>query len=326
MRALVVGDVHLADRPPSIRRETYLEEVLEKLSFCVSSANREGVDFVVQLGDLFHVKAPSRTSHELVQRTADVLTEASMPVLIVPGNHDMQNDRIASLPKQPLGTLCKVEGIDMLMGPHPTLPVFGIPYLYDWATLLPRFMKAFRAWADRRKGEDFGFWPLVATHAPIFPDRQEPIYDFIAASDWAALQEVGDCAYGHIHDPHGRYGSAPSNVRFCNMGAISRGSLHEATLKREPTVSIWDPDGPEPHFTPVPVPHLPADRVFRLAEREDVDARQERVGEFLSGIRSTELRFLTVEEVVAHAERSGLRPRALEQLRDCVEEATTRGG
>lgn len=44
--------------------------------------------------------------------------------------------------------------------------------------------------------------------------------------------------YGHIHENHGAYRSA--GMWFCNQGAISRGSLHESTLKRAPGVTLYD--------------------------------------------------------------------------------------
>lgn len=312
MRATLVGDVHLADRPPSIRRETYLEEILAKLEFAVEHANETQADALIQAGDLIHVKAPSRTSHALVQKCIDVLSRAEMPVLIVPGNHDMSNDRIESLPKQPLGTVGKAPGIDLLMGGHPTLPIFGIPYLWDFPTLLPGRTKKWHEWRGDR--EDV----LLVTHAPIFPPGETPIYDFIAAEDWAKLQKVGACYYGHIHDPHGTY--EVGGVTFCNQGAISRGSLHEATLKRKPAITDFE-DGT---FIRVEVPHKPASEVFRLKEKEDVDQRQGRVTEFLDGVEQTTLEVLTVEEVVAHAEQMGLKQRTLEELRDCIEEVSSR--
>lgn len=315
MKAVIVGDVHLADHAPSIRRETYLEEILAKLDFAVQHANSIGADAFVQAGDLIHIKAPSRTSHALVQKTIDVLQQAKMPVLIVPGNHDMSNDRIESLGKQPLGTIGKAPGIDLLMGGHPELPVFGVPYLWDFPTLLPGWMKKWHEWR--------GSWTdcLLVTHAPIFPPGESPIYDFISSEDWAQLQKVGSCYYGHIHDPHGAYDVG--GVTFCNQGALSRGSLHEATLKRKPAITVWTSDTGE--FVRAEVPHKPASEVFRLKEKEDVDARQGRVTEFLDGVEQTVLETLTVEEVVHHAEQMGLRDRTLHEIRDCIEHAVAGG-
>lgn len=235
---LLVGDIHIADNPPSMRTDTYMEDILAKLSFATQKAAESDCDAIVLAGDVFHIKTPTRNSHRLVQRTGEVLTSAGIPVLIVPGNHDLSNDRLDSLGRQPLGTLTKMEGIELLIGPHPTLPIFGLPYLHDWVGELPKWMERYRMWCKEKNSEDFGFRPLMVTHAPIFPPGEDPPYEYIGGDDWARMMENGAVYSGHIHDPHGAY--KVGGVWFCNMGAISRGSLHEKTLKRVPRVSIWD--------------------------------------------------------------------------------------
>jgi DNA repair exonuclease SbcCD nuclease subunit len=321
VKALLIGDIHLADRPPSIRTETYTDDILDKLQAAIGLAHEHGCDAIVSAGDVFHIKTPTRNSHALVQRTGDLLRSSNLPVLIVPGNHDLTNDRLDSLRRQPLGTLAKMEGIDLLIGPSFEFPLFGLPYLHDFANDLPRWMKTYREWADAQKADNFDFWPLMVTHAPLFPVGETPPYEYIAADDWAGLMEKGDCYYGHIHDPHGDYQPDPSvPVRMCNNGAISRGSLHEATLKREPAVTVWDSTAkPEQRFTRLPLPFRPAEAVFRLKEKEDVDERNNRVGEFLESVGSTRLDGLSLEEVREQARTRGLEPRTLTLIEELLE-------
>jgi DNA repair exonuclease SbcCD nuclease subunit len=321
VKALLVGDIHLADRPPSVRTESYAEDILAKLAFCVEYAS-EHADVMVLLGDVFHIKAPSKTSHRLVQRTAEVL-EKFRPrnftldrgpgrVLIVPGNHDMSQDRIESLESQPLGTLALARNVELLTGYDDQTGIFGIPYLQDW-TDLPR-------WLTEAGGAD-----LIATHAPIFPTGEEPPYEFIRAEDVAYLlgSAVGPSrtpvAYGHIHDPHGFY-KVEQNW-FCNNGAISRGSLHEKTVKRHPKVTLFDSDAEGCPFTSVDVPHRPAEDVFRLAEHREEVAAEQRLDDFVASISDVSLAALSMEEVVARAADSGLSPDAQRELGDIVEVA-----
>ncbi len=325
-KPLLIGDVHLADRPPSIRVEGYAEQILEKLVHAGEIALAEGCTHLVQLGDLFHVKTPSKNSHWLVQETYAALRSSGLPVVIVGGNHDVSNDRYESLGRQPLGTLAHMPGITLLTGPHPDLPLFAIPYQHDWPEMLPRWMKQYRAWADERKARDMDFYPLVITHAPIFPAGEEVIYDYIDAADWAELQVNGDCAYGHIHDPHGVHSVPGFGVQFANFGAISRGSLHERTLARKPTVSVWTGATHDPgpyHFYPVELPHLPVERVFRLAEHEDVQERQARVGEFLDSIQATTLVRMGAEEVLDHVRGLGLEPAVVRVIEETLAEVGT---
>lgn len=320
MSILAIGDIHLADKPPSLRTESYTEDILDKLAAACLFAQQAEAQAIVLAGDVFHIKTPTRNSHALVQRTGEVLRESGIPVLIVPGNHDLSNDRLESLSRQPLGTLAKMEGIDLLIGGHSELPLFGLPYLHDWPTDLIVWMTKYKKWADARKGEQFDFWPLMVTHAPIFPVGEEPPYEFISADDWAELMENGDCLYGHIHDPHGIYKpNAAMNVTMCNNGAISRGSLHEKALKREPKVTLWH--GTQGAFETLPLPFRPAEAVFRLAEKEDIDEKNSRVEEFLESIGTTTLDGLSIEEVAYQAKKRGLNPRTLTLIEELLEGA-----
>lgn len=305
MKILCIGDVHLSDTPPSIRTDSYTDDVLDKLAFCVNLAQAQGCQLIIQAGDMFHIKTPSRNSHSLVQRTAHVLTSAQIPVLIVPGNHDMTHDRLDSLRKQPLGTLAKVSGIDLLIGPHPEWPVFGIPFLQDWAEL-PKWMDAFK-----KSGK-----PFLATHAPIFPKGEDPIYDYISAPDWASLMGgSGFCLYGHIHDIHGVYNEG--GVTFCNQGAISRGSLHEKTLNRDLSVSIWDSETGD--FTVHPISFKPPEAVFRLVEKSGGDFREAMVQDFVSKAGSTTLVGINMEEVISYAHSQELSVPARELVTSLIE-------
>lgn len=311
MRALLIGDVHLADNPPSSRIEGYADQVLNKLAGAVALAASCQAEVIVQAGDMFHVKAPSKTSHRLVQQAADVLTAPGIPVRIVPGNHDVQHDRMETLPKQPLGTLAKVKGIELLMGVDPAFPwLFGIPYQWNWAMSLPNRM---------REWHEAGEPKLIVTHAPIVKPGVTAPYEVIDAADWER-QMVGMgildkyVYYGHHHWCDGSY-KALGAVTFCNQGSLSRGSLHEDSLTREPAVTWWEGES----FTRLPIPHLPASQVFKLAEREQVEDRKVRLDEFLGSVQATELTGLSVEEVLDRCRRGDVNPLTLKVVEECIE-------
>lgn len=322
MKALLIGDVHLSDQPPSLRTDTYTDDILAKIEQAVRIAAAHHCEAIIQAGDVFHIKAPARNSHSLVQRTHEALTSQGIPVLIVPGNHDLSNDRMESLQKQPLGTLAKMPGVDLLVGPHDRFPFFGLPYLHDWS-LFPEWVRRYRTWADEQKAQDFEFMPLLVTHAPLFPEGDEPPYDYISAPDWARQMEKGDCYYGHIHDPHGAYVPVKElPVAMCNNGAISRGSLHEKTLKREPAVTIWDSEkSGTARFERVALEVRPVEAVFKMSEKEDIDTKTERVEAFLESVGQTSLPVLSLEEVAHQAKERGLSDQTLSLIEDLLREA-----
>lgn len=324
MRLMLAADLHISDRPPSVRTDNYTQDILDKLLFASAQAAYNNCDALVLAGDVFHIKAPSRTSHWLVQATHEVLTSGGLPVYVVPGNHDMSHDRLDSLDSQPLGSLVKMDGVDLLLGWHRELPLFGMPYLPDWQDSLDEWMGR---WLD--KGRIQGYWNLMVAHAPIFPDGENPPYEYISSGEWAKKMIIGACFYGHIHDPHGFYGgdSPQGIVHFCNNGALSRGSLHEQTLRRVPTITLYDDDESLPAdrmFTAIEVPHRHASEAFRLIEVAEKQQAKGRLDEFLNEVGKTQLSVSGAEEVLSAVEGMDLKPATRQAVSECVEEVVSR--
>lgn len=286
----MVGDIHIADRPPSVRTEDYADQIFGKLQFIIDYAIENGILIIILAGDVFHVKLPSRTSHALVQRLiqlSEKAMSANIEIMATPGNHDLQNDRLESLRLQPLGVLFQA-GVTPLIGDHPDLPLTGVPYLQDW-TDLPSWLK--RATIKPET--------LVIAHAPIMPPGRTAPYSYIEAGQWARMQGTGSLYYGHIHELHESYSDTELGLRFCNQGALSRGSLHESDQTREPAFTIYDSDDLDSPFTRVEVPHRPAREVFSLEMVADKMGRQGRAEEFLRQIGETSIGVISIEAMAA---------------------------
>ncbi len=321
MKALLVGDIHLNDRPPSLRTDSYTDDILLKLKHTVAAAQllhgNNSLDAVIWAGDVFHTKAPHRTSHSLVQRVLEIGSQYPVPWFIVPGNHDLQHDRLESLDTQPLGTLFKAGTAIPLIGAHPELPLYGIPFLQFWEDL-PTYMRLY----NEHVATDPRDLPyLVVTHAPIMPPGITVPYEFIASEDWATLQQSGYCYYGHIHERHGVYQTG--NITFCNQGALSRGSLHENDLRRDPSITFFNSDEVDPLqcFKRIAIPYRPIAEVMKLTEKEVADDKVERLDEFLTHIGETQLDSLSVEGVLEHLRTLDLKPKTEAIVRECLEQA-----
>jgi DNA repair exonuclease SbcCD nuclease subunit len=311
MRVLILGDIHLSDRPPSIRTESYASDILAKLEHTLALVDEHAIEAVIWAGDVFHLKAPTRTSHALVQRTAEIGQSYNCPWLIVPGNHDLQHDRLDTLDRQPLGVLFKA-GAQLCVGQTPVGAnelVFGIPWLYDWKKDLPVYMKA---WQESHAS-------LMVAHAPIVRPGTSRPYEVIDAEDWRTLMvRPGAVYWGHIHDPDGAFFTSHYDTMFCNEGALSRGSLHEATLARKPAVTLYDSGTGT--FERIEVPHRPVEEVFRLADKAVEDARADRLDVFLASIGSTTLSAVSVEGVLADLRDRGVRPEVLREAEECFDQ------
>lgn len=289
-----VNDPHVSDQPPRMRLPSYLDDVLAKLGAAVDFANEHGADGIVITGDVFHRKNATHTTHRTVQRVREVLYRALMPVHIVPGNHDEANG--GGLRGQPLLSIPDGDRIHLLTGPSEVDPLIaGVPWnnAFEREGGVGALALAIRS--THR--------PLVFAHAPIsdrpFPFGQED-RGWLLADDLAGELFRGTghpllIAHGHMHgqQPVALLGAAVApGITFSNPGALSRGSVAESDVAREPSIARIVYDGGVPGYTPVVevtyhvVAHRPAADVLRIEEHERDDARAtavERLAASLAG-------------------------------------------
>lgn len=325
-KAIIVGDIHLADKAPSSRRGSYAEEILDKIRWISAYALELGVSLVLA-GDVFHIKAPSKNSHRLVQATHDALQ--GVRTFVVPGNHDLSHDRLDSLAKQPLGALARMEGVSLLMGYDPELPgIMGIPYLTEFDSdgemvdYLRPWGEAIQNWYSTIEYEPEGstYNDLIVTHIPMFPPGEEPkgLYNYIDAEEWAQFWSHDgptNTYYGHIHDCHGVF--TVEGHTFCNQGALSRGSLHEATINRKPAVTLWDGE----QFTRIEVPHKAPEEVYLFDEAERKKLNKASAEEFNSIVGTITLPRLTLEAIRDTIRKEASTPLVLKMAETALEEA-----
>jgi Icc-related predicted phosphoesterase len=313
MEILCLGDIHATERPPSSCTDTYSDDILSLLRQTARIANARKVAAAVWAGDVFHSKAPARSSHRLVQRLIGVLGEYECPVYVTPGNHDMQHDRLESVGEtQPLGVLMRSGLLRPLIGWENItgesgaatsgggLPLYGVPWQQEWTDeAVSRVLAAYR--------EQLFAPALVVTHAPLYPPGLELEWEHYPAEKWAAaMGGEGFCYYGHVHERHGIWGlyDEANQVTFCNPGALSRGSLHEHNLTRTPACVIWDSNTGK--FTEIPLDARPPEQVFRLQESRQITDMHGRLDQFLASVGSASLEVLSVESVVEHIRSLGL--------------------
>lgn len=306
------GDLHLADRVPVSCTQTYTQDILDMLGWVADLEAEIGADAVVQAGDVFNAKTPSRTSHALILQVIETFSRFKN-LLIVPGNHDMSSDRLESVrEKQPLGVVFASGAAQFLAGWHDTLPVYGVPWRQDWTTNDRAADSAFTGW----RLDPWRFEPdvenlertncLAVMHAPVYPPSQaeKVLFDLVPTGGQnglaAAMGGAGFAYYGHIHEDHGQF--TDEGVTFANAGALSRESRTDYNLTRQIKIMVWTDEPSERFsmgFTEMVIPHKPSGEVFTevdapaQAERLDLEA-------FLTSVGSTSLEMSSTASVVAH--------------------------
>ena len=312
MNVLCIGDLHLADKPPASCTDAYLREQWSVLEQSLEIARRHDA-VPVFAGDIFHVKTSNRNSHALVSRLIEVCQDhmalAGLQPRVVPGNHDIRQDRYETLGEQPLGVIlssgamAELCGNDFLFGEN----LVGVPWGHAPVEAL-------------HEGT------LVVAHASLFPGHLAPPFDHWTYEDWAAVQKRGVCYYGHIHEAHPE--ALVGGVTFLNAGALTRGSLHEYNLVREVGVTLIQ-SGPGPACLLSSTWHaletLPAGEVLRVDEKAEAQERVEIAAEFMARLPTLEVDAqANLEAIMDQIQRSpevetGVRDRALALIRGAAE-------
>lgn len=302
----------MSDRPPSSCTDSYRTDILDLLSQVLGLARARSAAAVVLAGDLFHCKAPSRTSHRTIMQLIKLFS-SFQPVFVVPGNHDLQYDRQESvLDTQPLGVLLESGAVRLLDGWNTSMTLYGVPWQQRWDNEhVFGALQGYREWRVHQ-----GRPALVVTHAPLYPPGQELPYEYYGAGQWAAaMGSAGQCFYGHVHEPHGTW--AEGDVTFCNNGALSRGSLHEYNITRQVGATLWDAE--TGRFTFVPLQARPAAEVFRLQEKQQATDMQGRLAEFLATVTATSLSEVSATAVLEHFRTQELGAEELKLIEELLE-------
>jgi DNA repair exonuclease SbcCD nuclease subunit len=301
---LMVGDVHISDRPPSTRTASYRDDILKKLLEIGAMATIEKVDAVVFVGDIFHSKKPVKTSHQTVRVVAAILGGYPAPVYILPGNHDYAGRHHENLSRHPLGTVALMPNITLFGTDERRSVMVSDPFESCEVRLIgvreEDDLEAFRFGND----EGIDGPTVIVAHSAIFPPGDVPTvwdaWDATEVREQFTDKVPAHVWYGHIHEPHGTY--EVDGVPFTNLGAISRGSLHEEGARlRTPEVgvlSVWS-DGD----TDVTVYSLrsarAAEEVFRIEEVDSERAEASELNAFAEALSEVDIEVFSVENAIS---------------------------
>ncbi len=277
-------DVHLSDTPPSSRKDDWTATVLDKLRQVGEIARKVRADAVIDGGDFFHVKSPSRNSHELIRRTAEAHAAYPCPVYANVGNHDCVYGDYAYLEQQPLGVLFATGVFRRLYDEHECVfvrdgykvRVVGVPYhgtQYD----LDRFRRI-------RKGDEDILVCVAHVLASAKGGSMFEGEDIIAYDALAAFEPDVFC-FGHWHKDQGV--EVVGGKTIVNIGSLTRGSLSQDESERRPAAAVLSfAPGQSPQVQVVRLRAAPAAEVFDIAGKARAEARASTVDTFAESVRA----------------------------------------
>ena len=283
-------DVHLADKGPSSRKDDWTDTVFDKLDQVRRVAAKVNAAAILDGGDFFNIKSPSRNSHALVHRTAEHHSNYPCPVYCTPGNHDAVYGDYSFLPQQPLGVLFSTGVFKRLYDEHEAVftqngvkvRVVGIPYhgtTYD----MERFTSI-------EKGDE----DILICVAHVLASRKGGT--MFEGEDIVKYKDLVDTApdvflFGHWHKDQGV--EQIGDKTFVNIGSLTRGALSQDEVQRRPACAVLTcnpatEDAPASVTTTVVRLRVKdAAEVFDVEARERQIQRQVEMDSFVNSIRDT---------------------------------------
>jgi len=279
-------DVHLSDQTPLRRTGNWTKDVLSKLEWVGKLAKEKKADLVLDGGDFFDVKSPTKNSHNLVREACEVHKKYPCPIYALVGNHDVKYGKIDFLPEQPLGVLFS-SGVFQQFGEEKEIileengikvRIIGVPYHgveYDFEKIK----------GIKKKDEDYLF---VACHMLARKGKTGSMFegeDIIGYDFLQTISEVDVWFFGHWHKDQG-ITKLPNGATVVNVGSLTRGSLHLDNQDRKPcAVEVYaDSEGITCIRHNVPI--KPSKEAFKveeaMREKEDLDRMVEIVDKMKS--------------------------------------------
>lgn len=264
------ADWHLSEIPPGKRTDTYADEILGKIHFVGELARKlKGVTLCG--GDVWHQKRPQAAGNTfaLANRLIEELRQHPFGRAFgTHGNHDIFQDRVDSLPAQPLGNLIAAQVYHDLstesvifenQDGSVRVQVDAYPFTSDDMAALERVLHA----APREPGVTHR---VVLMHQYGDPGDAPSLY----GHPTIGFNRMAGCDYdvalwGHDHSRTNTV--TVGRTTHVRLGSLSRASLAEDEIDRPIAAAVFSftPDGIK--FREQFVPAKPLAVAFTIADR-----------------------------------------------------------
>lgn len=235
---LFMGDRHNCELKPSSRIDDYHTTCENKDKEIIDIAKRYNVDMILHPGD-FWTDSDKKPSNEFVASIAQRWIAANIPIVGIPGNHDLIGNNINSLPNTTTGllnalgvfkTLYKGE-ILTLEGNGFTIGITGTPY--------HKGMDKPENISDYIVSEKDTDYHIHLVHGMLTPFDYGKLFNHTKIEEILETKaDVTLCGHDHLGFGIIEY----ANRVFVNPGAVVRMSVAEKEMTREVSVCLIEID------------------------------------------------------------------------------------
>jgi len=277
------ADVHASDKNPSSWKGDYQAEIWSDLESIGQMARDYKVTAVLDAGDYFHVKAPSRNSYTLMYRTVNIHTQYKCPTYSIVGNHDISYNNLDSIDHQPLGLLyaCGVFKHlkeEVFRDGDIQVRIVGVPY--NSKRTLDDLL-AIR----KQPGDTYLVAVVHALASEVVSSRtgelfKEPLFGY---KDLVSPEGPDLWAFGHGHQDQGVV--IIQGKYFVNQGAVSRGALTYENIERTPQVSLLEFTTSGIVVKLLPLTVAPAEEVFDFEKKKREESETHSIDHFIEQLQ-----------------------------------------
>ena len=222
MKILYFTDPHFRDTNPVNRLDDFYQKQFDKMKDLVNIRETlKAADIVISGGDWFDNPTPS---YELFNSVLNFILDLSAEVFSVCGSHDIYGYNMNTLNKSAIGSLIKVQAINLLNEEPITLDACVVK---GFSARKKYSVKDFKLGIKTDKVK------IIVAHDPIV--TEPVIYDHMLVEDIAKVTDADIILCSHIH---AQFDVTIKKTRFINPGPFTRQSINEA--KMEPKVCLLE--------------------------------------------------------------------------------------
>lgn len=339
IKFIVAGDLHWRGSNPRARQDDYMAALDAKLTEIINLAHRYCAPVIIP-GDIFD--SPT-TAWRIVGLLIAKLKSCPMPILTIPGNHDIFGSNPDSAARAPYGLLDLIGAIwDVEKEPYTRksplrddawVRVTG--YGYRASTDTAEGAWQFRApeLEENADNPSLGYVPVAKIHLvhanlmldPPGHDMRHTLVDDVQTNANVIIS-------GHYHPGFGIH-RREDGVLFINPGALARTAASASDLFRQvqaALVAVNEDGGCQASLIDLESAR-PGDEVLSREHLDAAEEREERIQDFLELLAEEgQARFLEMSEIIEDiAERDklpeGIKNEALRRLSEAKEALGVRG-
>ena len=286
-----ITDIHLSSIPPGKRSENYEDNIFSKLEFVRDLAvSRNAINLCG--GDIFHVKGSKSHANSLRMINRLIALIKTYPLgkwFSAIGNHDIQYDRMDTVPNQPIGVLiesdvCHALNFQPVIFTNQDESVKVLVESFDYAGGAETHA-AIKASGKRPEGVDYRIGVIHASGVP--GDSRESFGEWMIGYNHLQHEDFDLMLWGH---DHGRLETMRcGNITHIHLGALSRAALTETEVTRKISVPVLSFTAEKAGIKEVEIPVLPPEQIFRKEDKviEKIDEDNTEVKKFFSAMNES---------------------------------------